>query len=62
MNQDIISRLNKLEDYLIKQSAEMKDAGFTHQLGLLMRQIEKMRQVVKPKITDTHEICTCSKG
>lgn len=59
MNQDIITRLNKLEDYLIKQSAEMKDARFTHQLGLLMGQIEKMREIVKPKVTPTHEICTC---
>jgi len=62
MNQDIIKKLDKLEDYLIKEGQKINDAKYSHQLGLLMRQIENMRKVVRPPeptLTPKHETCTC---
>ena len=45
MNQDIIKKLDKLENYLIEESKKMNDSMFTHQLGKLMRQIENREYV-----------------
>ena len=62
MNQDIIKKLDKLENYLIQESKKINDSMFTHQLGRLMRQIENMRKVVRPpepELTPRNETCTC---
>ena len=64
MNQDIIKKLDKLENYLIQESKKINDSMFTHQLGRLMRQIENMRKVVRPPeptLTPENETCTCKK-
>ena len=62
MNQDIIKKLDKLEDYLIQESKKMNDARFTHQLGKFITQIENMRKIVRPPeptLTFEDETCTC---
>lgn len=60
MKQEIVTKLEKLEEYLIQESQKINDEQFTFQLGKLICRIDKMKKALQPNVNlkDEDEVCT----